>query len=56
MIVKEADDWIAELAQKYLEETDEEIVIFSKDQDFYQALMWDDRVRLNDCVREVTAR
>lgn len=51
---KEADDWIAELAQKYLEETDEEIVIFSKDQDFYQALMWDDRVRLNDCVREVT--
>lgn len=51
---KEADDWIAELTQKYLEETDEDIIIFSKDQDFYQALMWDDRVKIHDCVREVT--
>lgn len=51
---KEADDLIAELAKKYLLETDEDIIIYSKDQDMYQALTWDDRIKLHDCVREVS--
>jgi 5'-3' exonuclease len=53
-VTKEADDLIAELTEQYLNTTEDDIIIFSKDQDFYQVLAWDDRVRLHNCVEEVT--